>query len=143
MIDADLSERADRLQRFCSILNYELSTVLFYIIHFYWLLTLFLSVLAAILFTPYLIFVLIKEKKYSWLIIFVLLVISPIIIINTFFSKSLFYLAVIQIPVLLFYLYCFMLRFDANEWLREINWKIYRETEEQKSKLDDDFIVLR
>jgi len=114
-----------------------------FLLQFLWQITLFLAAFAAILFTPYLLFVLVREKKYFWLGLFIAIVILPMLIILLFLSEHLFYLAFIQIPLLLFYLYCFMLRFDANEWLREINWKIYRQTEKQKLKADDDFIVLR
>jgi len=143
MIEQDLSFRVSHIQRLCTLLNFELSTSGMFLLQFLWQITLFLAAFAAILFTPYLLFVLVREKKYFWLGLFIAIVILPMLIILLFLSEHLFYLAFIQIPLLLFYLYCFMLRFDANEWLREINWKIYRQTEKQKLKADDDFIVLR
>ena len=143
MIDADLSLRASHLQRFCSILTYELSTIVLFFLNFFWQLTLFLAVLAAILFTPYLIFILIREKKYGWITLFILIVILPLIVIILFLSDHLFYLAYLQIPLPLFYFYCFLLRFDAKEWLKEVNWKIYNEERKSEPNLSNEFITLR
>jgi hypothetical protein len=150
MIDADLSLRASHLQRFCSILSFELSTIVIFFLQFLWqltlflaVLTLFLAVLAAILFIPYLIFILIKEKKYDWITLFILIVILPLIVIILFLSDHLFYLAYLQIPLPLFYFYCFLLRFDAKEWLKEVNWKIYNEERKSEPNLSNEFITPR
>jgi len=143
MIEQDLSFRVSHIQRLCTLLNFELSTSGMFLLQFLWQITLFLAAFAAILFTPYLLFVLVREKKYFWLGLFIAIVILPMLIILLFLSEHLFYLAFIQIPLLLFYLYCFMLRFDANEWLREMNWKIYDEAEKSEHKINDDFITLR
>jgi len=143
MIDADLTLRASHLQRFCSILSFELSTIVIFFLQFFWQLTLFLAVLAAILFIPYLIFILIKEKKYGWITLFILIVILPLIVIVLFLSDNLFYLAYLQIPLPLFYLYCFLLRFDAKEWLKDVNWKMYSRERKSEPDLNDNFITLR
>ena len=143
MIEQDLTFRVTYVQRLCTLLNFELSISVMFLLQFLWQITLFLAAFAAILFTPYLLFVLIKEKKFVWVGLFIAIVILPIIIIVLFLSEHLFYLAFIQVPLLLFYLYCFMLRFDANEWLREMNWKIYDQAEKSGHKINDDFITLR
>jgi hypothetical protein len=143
MIKQDLTFRVTHLQRLCTLLNFELSTSVMFLLQFLWQITLFLAAFAAILFTPYLLFVLLKEKKFVWLGLFIAIVLLPMLIIILFLSEHLFYLAFIQVPLLLFYLYCFMLRFDANEWLREMNWKIYDQAEKSEYKINDDFITLR
>lgn len=143
MIEQSLSLRASHLQMLCTILNYELSTVVLYLLQYYWQITIFLAAFAALLFTPYLIFILIKEKRYGYIIFFISFVIFPLSVIILFLSDHLFYLAYLQIPLPLFYFYCFMLRFNANEWLREINWKIQRETQKSAPKISDDYITLR
>jgi hypothetical protein len=143
MIDQNLSSRASHLNRLYTILNYELSTTILFILQNVWQLTLFLAAAAAILFTPYMIFVLWKEKKYGWIIIFMFMVVLPLLIIILFLSDHLFYLAYLQIPLPLFYLNCFSLRFDSKEWLKEITWKIYYEEQKSLPKINNDFITLK
>ena len=63
IVEENLFERGSRLQRFCTILNFELSTVVLFLLTYIWQVTIFLAAFAAMLFTPYLIFVLDKRKK--------------------------------------------------------------------------------
>ncbi len=142
IVEENLFERGSRLQRFCTILNFELSTVVLFLLMYIWQVTIFLAAFAAMLFTPYLIFVLIKEKKTGWIIFFILLVIFPLVTIILFLSDDLFYLAYLLIPLPLFYFYCFIIRFDANGWLKEINGKIYNENQ-IKPEVNNDFITLK
>ena len=104
---------------------------------------LFLVILigAEILFTPFIIYVLVLENKKGWIISFIILVLLPSVLILVFVSQ---YFMLILFP---FYLYCFILRFEAKSWLTEkrarnelIMQKIRSENE--KKNLEN-FIVLR
>ena len=67
------------------ILNYQLPTVVILLSYTIWftvgvLFIIDLLALAAIIFTPYLIFVLKKENRKGWIILFIAIVIIPTII---------------------------------------------------------------
>ena len=64
-------------------------------------------------------YVLFTEKKKGWIILFIVIVVIPIIILIILsvmveFSRPLLFLS-----VGLFYFYCFLLRFEVNDWVRE------------------------
>ncbi|MDP3580546.1 MAG: hypothetical protein Q8S39_01345, partial [Ignavibacteria bacterium] len=75
--ETNLTEEGKLLIRLKHILNYELSSSIFYVLSFSVSIVLFLSVLAALLFTPFFIYVLIKAKKFGWLITFLVVVLLP------------------------------------------------------------------
>ncbi|MBV6420775.1 MAG: hypothetical protein DAHOPDDO_02032 [Ignavibacteriaceae bacterium] len=65
------------VRRLRAILFFELSTSAAFIIQSFWPINLYIIIGAATLFTPYLLYVLIKERKYGWIIMFFLLVLLP------------------------------------------------------------------
>ena len=69
------------VRRFRAILFYELSTFVLVFLHYAWLITLYLVIIAAILFTPYMMYVLIKEKHYEWIVIFIFMVVLPYLVV--------------------------------------------------------------
>lgn len=58
------------LRRFRAILYFEISTAVSFILFSFWLINLYVIITAAILFTPYMLYVLVKERKYGWIVIF-------------------------------------------------------------------------
>ena len=80
---------------------------------------LILIVGAAVLSTPFLFYVLIKEKRWAWIIIFVVMVVLPCLFyysISFGYIFTIFGMTVMMIP---FYLYFFLLRYTVSEWLAE------------------------
>jgi hypothetical protein len=80
---------------------------------------LILIVGAAVLSTPFLFYVLIKEKRWAWIIIFVVMVVLPCLFyysISFGYIFTIFGMTVIMIP---FYLYFLLLRYTVSEWLAE------------------------
>jgi cellulose synthase/poly-beta-1,6-N-acetylglucosamine synthase-like glycosyltransferase len=89
---------------------------------------LYIVTAAAILFTPFLLFVLIKEKYYSWIIFYFFMVVLPYIFIPlAFFGHILF-------PAILFYIYCYFLKHTVTEWLEEYDAHLGREEQKRKSE---------
>jgi hypothetical protein len=119
-IDFSQNYNLNQLKKF---LNYEISLSTLYFLSFLAFAFIFAAFAAALIFTPYMLYILFKEDKKSWIVIFIIIVIIPLIllIILTFlfaFDKSLF-----LIPLGLFYFYCFLLRFEVNGWIRELSAK--------------------
>jgi len=134
-----LIKDVDAVQRFRDILFYQshisTSTYFLYILlryPLYVLLTivtndpifiiklfLWLIVAAAILFTPYIFYVLIKERKYGWIIIFFIMIIIPLLFVHILFLDALFHDAIILIPLAFFYFYCYLIKYEVDRWLSE------------------------
>jgi hypothetical protein len=113
----------EHLNRLGAFLNFELSSSTFYLFGFFYSPLLFIAVIAAILFTPYMIYVLIIEKRTGWLIFFFLLVLLPLATSEIFISDPLIKALLRFVPLALFYLYCILLKFSVNDWIRERAWK--------------------
>jgi len=71
-------------------------------------------IFAAIVFTPFMLYVLYKEEKKGWIISFSIIVLLPLIPI------SLFYPDLLLIGLAPFYLFCFLLRMEVKGWLTEM-----------------------
>lgn len=143
-INENLDEDFSHLKRMRMILNYQVTGGGAYIIIYaasmlvnsvikdgVWAL-LFIFVAAAVLFMPYMLFVLYKLDKKGWIIFLNILVILPLLVIVVFLNDLLFFAALVQIPLLLFYFYCFLLRFSINEWTKEMGWKLQRLEKEKE-----------
>ncbi len=107
-------ENTRRLEKLYKYLNYEISSSILYLAS--WLFAIFLPLLflAAILFTPLMLFVLYKEEKKGWIISFVVIIVAPTIITVIIFP------ALTIVGLIPFYFYCFILRMEVKSWLQEI-----------------------
>ena len=111
------------LRRFRAILYFELSTSAGFILSSFWPINLYIIIAAAILFTPYMLYVLIKERKYGWIVIFFLMVVLPYPVIYLIIGEYILLTAWLLLPVIPFYLFCFLIKFSVDDWLREYNWE--------------------
>lgn len=120
------------------ILNYELLTVSFYLIYFISAIVLYASIIAAIVFTPFLIYVLIRTKKISWLVSFSAITLLPILIILIVNASSMYTYTFLLFQLGIFYLYCFVLRFSVNDWTQEISSQhaLNKQREDAKKNLE-------
>lgn len=123
-----------RLVNLSQILNYHISTGVLFLLSFFGGIFLTIASLAAIIFTPYLIYVLILEKKIWWIVAFIIIVIFPTLLALIFF-KQYFTLALIT-SLACFYFYSFLLKSSVNGWIREYNWR--QQLLMDKIKKDDD-----
>jgi len=114
------------MQKLAYILNYNLSLTVVIIVLFFVssiIRVLFLpeiiAMTASILFTPYMLYVLYKEKKYGWIMFFSIIVIFPTLLsfslINSELIKSLINYSILGMV----YIYYFLLRLTINEWVNE------------------------
>lgn len=152
IIPRRLIKDVEAVQRFRNILFYQShissATYLLYVLlryPFYVLLTivtndpiiviklfLWLIVGAAILFTPYIFFVLIKERKFGWIVIFFVMIIIPLLVMHILFLDALFHDAIILIPLASFYFYCYLIKYEVDRWLGE--YHSYQELMLQKKE---------
>ena len=90
------------------------------------------------IFTPYILYVLFKEKRYGWLTTYFLIVILPGIIIFILLWDNISKMGFLFFLILPFYLFCFFIKFSVDEWIRENNWEQQlieqRKEKEEKQK---------
>ena len=131
----------DYLSRLSKVLNYQLSTTVLLILMYAGGFTLLGITVAAILFSPYMLYVLYLEKKNGWIIFFIILVLIPIITIILF---SVFELLFIPLALVYFYyfyyFYYFLLKFIVRDWIQEKNakWKLQKQMRESKTNSEQE-----
>ncbi|MDA3861603.1 MAG: hypothetical protein PF445_10285 [Melioribacteraceae bacterium] len=134
-------ENIQRLEKLYKYLNYEVSSSVLYIGS--WFIPIFipLLILAAIVFTPFMLFVLYKENKKGWIIFFVVTTIIPIILL-TFLYPILLMLGLIP-----FYFFCFILRMEAKGWITEMRARndlvLHKIRKENEGQDLEDWMVMR
>jgi len=115
-----------RLQQLHKWLNFELPGIILFGISFFYNIALTLLLIAALLFTPYLLYVLFQERRFGWIAAFVLGVCLPAVISYYFFGISfgggyqLFAGGQIlagYIPLAFFFCYCFVLKLSIPAML--------------------------
>ena len=88
------------------------------------------------IFTPYIVYVLLTEKRFGWLITYFIIVIIPGIIAITVLGFS--YGLIILILLAPFYFFCFIIKFSVDEWIREYNFHqlylLQKKEQEEKKK---------
>ncbi len=67
----------ERLKNLRKWLNFELPGAVLFAISFFYNVAFTVFIVVAIIFTPYMIFVLIQERRYGWILFFVLFVLLP------------------------------------------------------------------
>lgn len=112
----------DHLDRLALFLNYELSASLLFFVSFVVWIFIFIAIVIAGVFIPYMIYVLLKEGRHGWIIFFNVMILTPLLI-SILFIPSYFSIFML-ISVALFYCYCFFLRMTVNEWIKEKNWRL-------------------
>lgn len=105
-------------------LTYAGSSVVLYVgypIIGYFIVSIILTV-TAIVYTPYLIKTLIELKKWKWIIAFGIMVVVPTILVYVISYKSIFKTVFSFIPLLMFYVFCWILRFSIPDWIEKIEY---------------------
>ena len=122
-VNARGSSHLDRLSYY---LNWELSASTWYFLSFAYGFLLYAAVAAAVVFTPYMLYVLFIEKKTGWLIFFFIIVILPLILISIFFSGTIYFSVMKLVPLAFYFFYCFLLKVSAKEWATERRFMMER-----------------
>ena len=73
----------------------------------------------AVAFAGYVVFVLINNRKYGWLIFFGIFVCLPIILSFMTTGSSLLDAALLFSPLITFYVYCLLLRYAVVDWISD------------------------
>lgn len=137
-IKIDLTESSNlyHLNKLYTILNYEIYSSGLFLLSFFGGIFLGIASLAAVLFTPYLTYILWIEGKRFWLITFYLMIIIPFLLSLIFLSNYLFYFS--SFFLAMFYFYCFTLRLSVNNWIRERNLRRQLLLDQSQNKNDDE-----
>jgi hypothetical protein len=107
------------LVRLQNYLNYEISGAILFFLAFAFFGFIFIASAAAIIFTPFMLYVLFQENRKSWIIIFVIIVGIPVLLLLISSLTSEFNRILLLLSLGLFYLYCFLLRLEVNNWVQE------------------------
>lgn len=92
-----------------------------------------------VLVTPFIVYVLYREKRYGWLASYFIIVIIPVILFFIIFQDSLEFLIWMPVYYMVpFYFYSFILKFSVDEWIREYNFHelylLQKKEQEEKQK---------
>ena len=95
---------------------------------------LILIVGAAVPSTLFLFYVLIKEKRWAWIIIFVVMVVLPCLFIYSISFGNIFTIFKITVIMIPFYLYFMLLRYTVSEWLEKYEGQEMREERKERKR---------
>jgi len=90
-----------------------------------------------VLVTPFIVYVLYREKRYGWLASYFIMVIIPVILFFIIFQDSLEYMIWMPVYYMVpFYFYSFIIKFSVDEWIREYYWnqQLLEQRKEQEEK---------
>ena len=107
------------MRKLATILNYELSTTVLFFLPWLGSLFIILAIISSIVFTPYMLHILYKERKYGWIMFFAIIVIIPTLLNFIHIESMLFKTSINLIILGIVYLYYFILRLCINDWIEE------------------------
>ena len=141
MINTPHLENTRQLEKLYKYLNYEVSSTVLYAMGWVYAVLIPALILAATIFTPYMLYVLYKEERSGWIIFFVVIVAIPLLII------LIFYPLLSLVGLAPFYFYCFMLRLEAKTWLTEMRarneLKLKKIAKENEGNKIEDWVVMK
>jgi len=95
---------------------------------------------AAAILTPYIFYVLIKEERYGWIVTYLIMIPFPLAAGYFIFKDTLAFEAALLIPLLSFYLYCYLIKYAVDDWIRQYNWtrQLMQQKEERIERMEDE-----
>jgi len=132
----DIQQKRRLLDRLALILNFEIATGFGYLFYFLYEILIMVFAIAALLLTPFMLFVLFKIKKFGWIVFFFLITGIPLVL-SFIVSQVLWWPQVfLYSSILGFYFYCFLLRVVVNDDLKNIVAKenLYYQKDEMKKE---------
>ena len=98
----------------------------------------FIAISPPVLVTPFIFYVLYREKRYGWLVSYFFIVILPLVIFYGIFQDMIEYIIWLPVYMVPFYFYCFLIKFSVDEWIREYNFHelylLQKKEQEEKEK---------
>jgi hypothetical protein len=125
------------------ILNYQISTVVLFAMSFFYGILLFVLGIAAVLFTPYMIYVLYNEKRFGYIISYGIMIISPLVFFLIIGPLGEYLSIASMLSLSLFYFYCFLLKYSVREWLNEYRWRKKLEEQRKESEVNKELWEMR
>jgi len=102
-----------------------------------YILLLFIAFSLPVLITPFIVYVLLKEKRFGWLTTFFIIVILPAVVGIIIFYEQ-FQFTWMFFLVFPFFFFCYFIKFSVDEWIREYNFHqqylLQRKEREEKKK---------
>ena len=97
-------------------------------------------IFAAVIFTPYIFYVLIKEERYGWIATYIIMIPLPLLSGYLIFKDTLAFEAALLIPLLSFYLYCYLIKYAVDDWIRQYNWtrRLMQQRAEKIKRMEDE-----
>ena len=101
---------------------------------------LLIFVAAAAILTPYIFYVLVKEERYGWIVTYLIMIPFPLAAGYFIFKDTLAFEAALLIPLLSFYLYCYLIKYAVDDWIRQYNWtrQLMQQKEERIERMEDE-----
>lgn len=115
-----ISEERYDLNKVNRYLNYELSASVLYFLSFAWGITLIAAIIAASIFAPYMLYIFYRNRNFSFIILFLVVVVIPLITCIVLGLKFGYLAVFVLIPLGFFYFYCFILKLILNDKLKEM-----------------------
>jgi len=102
-----------------------------------YILLLFIAFSLPVLITPFIVYVLLKEKRFGWLTVFFIIVLLPAVVGIIIFYEQ-FQFTWMFFLVFPFFFFCYFIKFSVDEWIREYNFHqqylLQRKEQEEKKK---------
>lgn len=132
--------RASQLNRLYYWLSYHRFSIVLYgaLYCLPWLLVFLAVVILALVFAPYMLYVLYKNGKRGWLVTFAAVVGVPIVLAFIPTGSRFFGIFLDFMPLLAFYFYCYLLRFSVGEWISDAS-QAAEEWVTEEEKQDESF----
>ena len=73
--------------------------------------------ISAVLFSPYILYILFIEKKWKWILSFFVFVVIPFVLAYMIFQKFFFSMMGVFLPILFYGIYCYLLKTEVQSWL--------------------------
>jgi hypothetical protein len=90
---------------------------------------------AAVLSTFFLFYVIIKEKRWAWITLFVVMVVLPCLFYYSISFGNIFTIFRMTVIMVPFYLYFVLLRYTVSEWLAEYEGQVMRTERKREEAL--------
>lgn len=119
-IYSSFDETENHLRKLYKVLNYEISAPVLFILIFLPGAGIILNI-AILLFTPFMLYVLYKASKRGWMIAFIVLIFLPLISARFYIEAPQVKMIVSLAVVMLFFLYCFLLRHSIGSQLNDLD----------------------
>ncbi|NLT50676.1 MAG: hypothetical protein GXX85_07160 [Ignavibacteria bacterium] len=121
--------RKNKLEKLNRVLTYQISGFSLLILSFFVEFVIVVFAACALIFSSYLIYILWGERKIGWIASFIIMMFSPLLLhfVDTGIEMldNSFYL----VPIVSFFLYCFLLKIALADWIQDKRWKKIREIE--------------